>query len=52
MFAVDHIDEVVARLSIHGAELVGEVIQYEDSYWLGYIRGPEGILVGLAEEIP
>jgi catechol 2,3-dioxygenase-like lactoylglutathione lyase family enzyme len=51
MFAVDHIDEVVARLRVHGAELVGEVIEYEDSYRLGYIRGPEGILVGLAEEL-
>jgi catechol 2,3-dioxygenase-like lactoylglutathione lyase family enzyme len=51
MFAVDDIDDVVARLLAHGAELVGEVVQYEDIYRLAYIRGPEGILVGLAEEL-
>jgi catechol 2,3-dioxygenase-like lactoylglutathione lyase family enzyme len=48
MFAVDHIDEVVARMRAHGAELIGEM-QYEDTYRLAYIRGPEGIIVGLAE---
>jgi catechol 2,3-dioxygenase-like lactoylglutathione lyase family enzyme len=51
MFAVEDIDEMVTRLSKHGAELVGEVVQYEDSYRLCYIRGAEGILVGLAEEL-
>ena len=51
MFAVDDIDETVARLRTRGAELVGEVVQYEDTYRLCYIRGPEGILVGLAEQI-
>lgn len=51
MFAVDDIEEVVARLRGHGAELVGEIVQYEDIYRLCYIRGPEGILVGLAEEL-
>jgi catechol 2,3-dioxygenase-like lactoylglutathione lyase family enzyme len=50
MFAVDDIDEVVARMRAHGAEIVGEV-QYEDTYRLAYIRGPEGILVGLSEEL-
>src|SRR5512133_3166669 len=50
MFAVDHIDDVVARLRAHGAELVGEVVQYEDTVRFCYIRGPEGILVGLAEQ--
>jgi catechol 2,3-dioxygenase-like lactoylglutathione lyase family enzyme len=50
MFAVDDIDDVVARLRAHGAELVGEVVQYEDSYRLCYVRGPEGIMVGLAEQ--
>ena len=49
MFAVDDIEDVLARLQAHGAELVGEVVQYEDSYRLCYIRGPEGILVALAE---
>ena len=47
MFAVDDIDDVVARLLAHGAELVGEVVQYEDTYRLAYVRGPEGIIVGL-----
>jgi catechol 2,3-dioxygenase-like lactoylglutathione lyase family enzyme len=51
MFAVDDIEDVVARLRILGAELVGEVVQYEDSYRLCYVRGPEGIIVGLAEEL-
>ncbi len=51
MFAVDDIDETLARLRLHGAQLVGEVVQYEDSYRLCYIRGPEGLLVGLAEQL-
>src|SRR3712207_3036539 len=51
MFAVDDIDDVVARLRTHGAELVGEVAQYEDVYRLCYVRGPEGIIVGLAEQL-
>lgn len=51
MFAVDDIDEVIARLRTHGAELIGEVVQYEDMYRLCYIRGPEGIIVGLAEQL-
>ena len=52
MFAVDDIDETLARLTKHGAELVsGEVVQYEDSYRLCYIRGPEGLLIGLAQEL-
>ena len=51
MFAVDDIDEVLARLRAHGAELVGEVAQYEDVYRLCFIRGPEGILIGLAEKL-
>jgi catechol 2,3-dioxygenase-like lactoylglutathione lyase family enzyme len=51
MFAVDDIDDVVARLLAHGAELVGEVVQYEDTNRLAYIRGPEGIIVGLSEQL-
>ena len=51
MFAVEDIDAVVARLLAHGAELIGEVVQYEDTYRLGYIRGPEGIIIGLSEQI-
>ena len=51
MFAVDDIDDVVARLRAHGADLVGAVAQYEDVYRLCYVRGPEGIIVGLAEEL-
>ena len=51
MFAVDDIEKVLARAEAHGAELVGEVVQYEDTYRLCYIRGPEGILVALAEEL-
>ena len=51
MFAVDDIDDVVARLRTHGAELVGEMAQYEDSYRLCFVRGPEGLIVGLAEQL-
>ena len=51
MFAVDDIEDVVARLRDHGAELVGEVVQYEDMYRVCYIRGPEGIIVALAEQL-
>nr|WP_240723337.1 VOC family protein [Haloactinopolyspora alba] len=51
MFAVDDIEDVVARLRTHGAQLVGEVAQYEDSYRLCYVRGPEGIIVALAEQL-
>ncbi|MGH7652100.1 MAG: VOC family protein [Gemmatimonadaceae bacterium] len=51
MFAVTDIDDTLARLGKHGAELVGDVVQYEESYRLCYIRGPEGILIGLAEEL-
>ena len=51
MFAVDDLDDVVARLQAHGAELVGEVAQYEDMYRLCYLRGPGGIIVALAEEL-
>lgn len=51
MFTVEDIDEMVSRLSRHGAQLVGEVVRYEDSYRLCYIRGTEGLLVGLAEQL-
>ena len=51
MFAVDDIDDVVARLRTHGAELVGELAQYENSYRLCFVRGPEGIILGLAEQL-
>ena len=52
MFAVDDIDETLARLRKHGAELVSsDVVQYEDAYRLCYIRGPEGLLIGLAQEL-
>jgi catechol 2,3-dioxygenase-like lactoylglutathione lyase family enzyme len=51
MFTVDDLDETLARLSKRGAQLVGEVVQYEDSYRLCYIRGPEGLLIGLAEPL-
>jgi catechol 2,3-dioxygenase-like lactoylglutathione lyase family enzyme len=51
MFAVDDIDDTLARLRKRGAQLVGEVVQYEDVYRLCYIRGPEGLLIGLAEQI-
>ena len=50
MFAVDDIETVLGRLRSHGAELVGEVVQYEDQYRLCYVRGPEGIIVALAEQ--
>ncbi|WP_192809797.1 VOC family protein [Actinomadura rudentiformis] len=51
MFRVDAIDDAIARLLAHGAELAGDVGQYEDSYRLCYIRGPQGIVVALAEEL-
>lgn len=51
MFAVDSLEEVLARLQSLGAELLGEIIQYEDSYRLCYIRGPEGLIVALAEQL-
>ena len=51
MFAVDDIDDVVARLRRHGAELVGEIAQYEDIYRLCFLRGPEGFVIGLAEPL-
>src|SRR5690349_6070810 len=51
MFAVDDIDDTLARLRKHGAQLVSEVVQYEDAYRLCYIRGAEGLLIGLAQEI-
>ena len=51
MFAVDDVVDVGARLRAHGAELVGEVAQYEDVYRLCYVRGPEGVIVGLAEQL-
>lgn len=51
MFAVDDIEDVVARLRTHGAELIGEVVRYEDSYLLCYLYGPEGIMIALAERI-
>lgn len=51
MFAVDDIDDVVARLEGHGAELVGEIARYENVYRLCFLRGPEGIMVGLAERL-
>ncbi|WP_423148359.1 VOC family protein [Rubrolithibacter danxiaensis] len=51
MFAVKDIDEILSRLFKHGTQLVGEVVQYEDSYRLCYIRGPEGLLIGLAEPL-
>jgi catechol 2,3-dioxygenase-like lactoylglutathione lyase family enzyme len=51
MFAVDDVDALVARLRRHGAQLVGEVAQYEDAYRLCFVRGPEGIVVGLAEDL-
>ena len=52
MFTVGDIDDTLARLRRHGAQLVGEVVQYQDIYRLCYIRGPEGLLIGLAEELP
>ena len=51
MFAVDDIESVLGRLRRHGAELVGEMVQYEDRYRLCYVRGPEGIVVGLADQL-
>jgi len=51
MFAVEDIEDVLSRLRAHGAELVGEVAQYEDRYRLCYVRGPEGIIVALAEQL-
>ena len=51
MFAVDDLHDTLARLRERGAELVGEVVQYQDAYRLCYIRGPEGLLIGLAEEL-
>ena len=51
MFTVDDIDDTLARLRARGAELVGEVVRYQDVYKLCYIRGPEGLLIGLAEEL-
>jgi catechol 2,3-dioxygenase-like lactoylglutathione lyase family enzyme len=52
MFAVDDVEDVVERLrSRHGAELVGEIAQYEDAYRLCFVRGPEGIMVGIAEQL-
>ena len=51
MFAVDDIDDTLERLRGRGAQLVGELVQYQDAYRLCYIRGPEGILIGLAEEL-
>ncbi|QDU06248.1 Glyoxalase-like domain protein [Gimesia chilikensis] len=51
MFTVEDINETLARLEQHGATLVGEVVQYADTYRLCYIRGPEGILIGLAQEL-
>lgn len=51
MFAVEDLDDTLARLAKHGAQLVGDVVNYQDVYRLCYIRGPEGLLVGLAEEL-
>jgi catechol 2,3-dioxygenase-like lactoylglutathione lyase family enzyme len=51
MFAVDNVKDVLARLRAHGAELVGDIAQYEDMYRLCFIRGPEGIIIGLAEQL-
>ena len=51
MFAVDDLDDTLARLAKRGAKLVGEVVQYRDAYRLCYIRGPEGLLIGLAQEL-
>jgi catechol 2,3-dioxygenase-like lactoylglutathione lyase family enzyme len=51
MFAVDDIEDTVARLRPHGAELLGDIARYEDSFLLCYVRGPEGIIVGLAEQL-
>jgi catechol 2,3-dioxygenase-like lactoylglutathione lyase family enzyme len=51
MFTIDNLDELVSRLTKHGSELVGEIVQYENAYRLCYIRGTEGLLIGLAEEL-
>jgi len=51
MFAVEDIDGLVARLLAHGAELVGDVVQYGDTYRLAYVRGPEGLIVALSEQL-
>src|SRR5579875_202568 len=51
MFAVDNIDDTLTRLQARGAQLVGELVQYKDTYRLCYIRGPEGLLIGLAQEL-
>ena len=51
MFAVENIDDVVARLRGHGGQLVGEIAQYEDSHRLCFLRGPEGFIIGLAEQL-
>jgi catechol 2,3-dioxygenase-like lactoylglutathione lyase family enzyme len=51
MFAIDDIEDVVARLRAHGAELIGKITQYEGTYRLGYMRGPEGIIIALAEQL-
>ena len=51
MFAVDNIEDVLVRLRAHGAELIGEITQYDDKYRLCYIRGPEGIIVALAQQL-
>ena len=51
MFAVDDVDETLGRLRARGAQLVGEVVEYKDAYRLCYIRGPEGILIGLAQDL-
>jgi catechol 2,3-dioxygenase-like lactoylglutathione lyase family enzyme len=51
MFSVDDIDDTLERLRKRGAQLVGEVIQYEGTYWLCYIRGPEGLLIGIAQQV-
>jgi predicted enzyme related to lactoylglutathione lyase len=51
MFTVEDLDDTLTRLRQHGAQLVGEVVQYEKSYLLCYVRGPEGLLIGLAQEL-
>lgn len=51
MFTVDDVEETFERLRAHGAELVGEIVRYENAYKLCHIRGPEGLLIGLAEEL-
>jgi predicted enzyme related to lactoylglutathione lyase len=51
MFTVEDVDDTLARLRARGAQLVGDVVQYEQAYRLCYVRGPEGILIGLAEEL-